>query len=86
MSSQFMYFLDMAHFEASGKRFRDHRQDRSALERLYGPKVETGAGRGQIQLMVELTVLKERDFEAEYVGCRKGTGLMGYENVFPRSQ
>ncbi|KAH8816529.1 heme-containing dehydratase protein [Xylogone sp. PMI_703] len=76
---QFMYFVDMAHFEASGKAFRDHRLGRSRMEHLYRAGGSLGDGRGKIKLMVELAVLKADDFEAEYIGCREGTGLMSYE-------
>ncbi|KAH8801446.1 heme-containing dehydratase protein [Xylogone sp. PMI_703] len=82
ITSQFVCFLDLAHFEATGKNHRGHRQARSSLERLYyAPKGEMNGERGRLHIIVEMMVLKSGDFEAEYVGCREGTGLMAYENL-----
>ena len=77
---QFAFFLDLAHFERAGKGYGDHRKLRSNTLKLYGPD---GALRevGALHLMVEVSVLKAGDLEAEYVGCVEGTGLMGLEKI-----
>jgi hypothetical protein len=36
---------------------------------------------GRAVLFVEICVLKSGDLDAEYIGCRSGTGLMFLEDV-----
>lgn len=36
---------------------------------------------GKAVLFVEIAVLKSGDLDAEYVGCRQGTGLMFLEDI-----
>jgi Haem-containing dehydratase len=78
---QFGYYLDLAHFEKSGKSYLDHFKARSGFEKLYGPGGELEGGKGDVHLMVELAVLKKENVRAEYIGCVEGTGLMEYEQV-----
>jgi hypothetical protein len=74
-ANQLMYFLDLAHFELAGRSFKDHVTLRKNTFAEYGPDGKHSAG-GKLSLAVELAVLKTGDLEAEYIGCREGTGLM----------
>lgn len=77
--SQLGYFLDLAHFEQSGRADGRHRKPRLETEKLYGSSGQFGGENAQVQLLVEVAVLKRGDMEAEYVGCTDGTGLMKLE-------
>jgi hypothetical protein len=77
--NQFAYVLDLAHFERAGKSLDEHRKLRKNMMELYGPGGELEGGNAH--LMVELCILKAGDFEAEYVGCVEGTGLMDLEEI-----
>lgn len=79
--NQFAMFLDLSGFERSGRSFKDHRTGKLQFEKFYKPGAELSDGKGKTELMVELAVLKKSDFEAEYISCVEGTGLMNYENV-----
>jgi hypothetical protein len=78
-ANQLMYFLDLAHFELAGRSFKDHVTLRKNTFAEYGPDGKHSEG-GRLSLAVELAVLKTGDLEAEYIGCRDGTGLMLLEN------
>lgn len=78
-ANQLMYFLDMAHFEQAGRSFKDHVKLRQRTFDLYGP--DGKHSNGKLSLFVELCVLKSGDLEAEYIGCREGTGLMFLEDL-----
>ena len=76
-SNQLMYFLDLAHFEQAGRSFKDHVTLRKRTLDLYGPDGQHSDGK--LSLFVELCVLKSGDLDAEYIGCKEGTGLMCFE-------
>ena len=77
--NQLMYFLDLAHFEYAGRAFKDHVILRKNTFELYG---KTGKhAKGKLSIWVELAILKSGDMDAEYIGCREGTGLMLFENL-----
>jgi len=73
-TNQLAFFLDLAHFEQSGRTHRGHVQLRKNTMTLYGPGGKMSGGKAV--LFVELCVLKSGDLDAEYIGCREGTGLM----------
>ena len=77
--NQLMYFLDLAHFELAGRAFKDHVKLRQTTFELYGPEGKHSKD-GKLSIWVELCVLKSGDVDAEYIGCREGTGLMLFEN------
>ncbi|KAJ9616399.1 hypothetical protein H2200_000117 [Cladophialophora chaetospira] len=79
-ANQLMYFLDLAHFEYSGRSFREHVKLRATTFEMYGPGGKHSEN-GKLSIWVELCVLKSGDLEAEYIGCREGTGLMLFENL-----
>jgi hypothetical protein len=78
-ANQLMYFLDLAHFEQAGRSFKDHVKLRQKTFNLYGPDGKHSGGK--LSLFVELCVLKSGDLDAEYVGCKEGTGLMFLEDL-----
>ncbi|KAJ4154473.1 hypothetical protein NW754_001422 [Fusarium falciforme] len=71
---QLLYCLDLADFELSGRSFKEHIALRNATMTLYGPGGRF-FGRSKLHLVVEVSVLKSTDLEAEYIGCREGTRL-----------
>jgi hypothetical protein len=79
-TNQLIYWLDMAHFELSGRVFHNHIKLRKETVGLIAP-----GGEGYIDknasLYVEMCVLKSSDVEAEYIGCREGTGLMMFADM-----
>ncbi|KAI4853370.1 hypothetical protein E4T44_00878 [Aureobasidium sp. EXF-8845] len=79
-TDQLAYFLDLAHFEASGRAFKGHVQLRKTVMEMYGPGGPM-EGIGKAELYVELLILKSDEFHAEYVGCLEGTGLMYMQSV-----
>ncbi|KAG9603472.1 hypothetical protein KCU77_g2833, partial [Aureobasidium melanogenum] len=79
-TDQLAYFLDLAHFEASGRSFKSHVQLRKTVMEMYGPGGPM-EGIGKAELYVELLILKSNEFQAEYVGCLEGTGLMFLQTV-----
>ncbi|EXJ53656.1 uncharacterized protein A1O5_13108 [Cladophialophora psammophila CBS 110553] len=79
-TNQLMYLLDLAHFELAGRSFKDHVHLRKTTFEMYGPGGRHGEN-GKLSIWVELCILKSGDMDAEYVGCREGTGLMMFENV-----
>ncbi|THV92347.1 hypothetical protein D6D26_08577 [Aureobasidium pullulans] len=79
-TDQLAYFLDLAHFEASGRAFKGHVQLRKTVMEMYGPGGPM-EGIGKAELYVELLILKSDEFDAEYVGCLEGTGLMYLKNI-----
>lgn len=79
-SNQLMYFLDLAHFELAGRSFKDHVKLRQRTFDMYGPDGQYGQ-KGKLSLFVEMCVLKSGDLDAEYIGCREGTGLMFLEDL-----
>ncbi|KAL5092796.1 hypothetical protein Trisim1_000533 [Trichoderma cf. simile WF8] len=81
ITSQFVFYLDLAAFEYSGKSTRDHFKARMAFEKHHKSSGALGMGKGRTQLSVEVGILKRSDFEAEYIGCLDGTGLMGYKGL-----
>ncbi|KAL7909154.1 heme-containing dehydratase protein [Trichoderma velutinum] len=81
ISSQVIFYLDLAAFEYSGKATRDHFKARMAFEKHHKDSGALGMGKGRTQLSVEVGILKKSDFEAEYIGCLDGTGLMGHKDL-----
>ncbi|KAG9957677.1 hypothetical protein KCU61_g8949, partial [Aureobasidium melanogenum] len=79
-TDQLAYFVDLAHFEASGRAFKDHVQLRKIVMEMYGPGGPM-EGIGKAELYVELLILKSNELQAEYIGCLEGTGLMFLQNV-----
>ncbi|ETI19869.1 hypothetical protein G647_08883 [Cladophialophora carrionii CBS 160.54] len=79
-TNQLMYFLDLAHFELAGRSFKDHVKLRQTTFEAYGPGGKHSED-GKLSIWVELCVLKKGDLEAEYIGCREGTGLMLLEKL-----
>ncbi|KAI5247872.1 hypothetical protein E4T43_01692 [Aureobasidium subglaciale] len=79
-TDQLAYFLDLAHFEASGRAFKGHVHLRKTVMEMYGPGGPMD-GIGKAELYVELLIVKSDEFEAEYVGCLEGTGLMCLQDV-----
>ncbi|KAI4834236.1 hypothetical protein E4T44_08958 [Aureobasidium sp. EXF-8845] len=79
-TDQLAFFLDLAHFEASGRAFRGHVHLRKTVMEMYGPGGPLD-GIGKAELYVELLIVKSDEFEAEYVGCLDGTGLMYLQDV-----
>ncbi|CAD0109505.1 unnamed protein product [Aureobasidium uvarum] len=79
-TDQLAYFLDLAHFEAAGRAFKGHVHLRKTVMEMYGPGGPLD-GIGKAELYVELLILKSKEFEAEYVGCLQGTGLMFLQDI-----
>jgi len=79
-ANQLMYFLDLAHFELAGRSWRDHVKLRQTTMEMYGPGGQHSQD-GKLSLFVELCVLKSGDLDAEYIGCKEGTGLMCFEDL-----
>ncbi|KAE9980832.1 hypothetical protein BLS_008161 [Venturia inaequalis] len=79
-ANQLVYFLDLAHFEQAGRAHRSHVQLRKNTMEIYGPG-GTMSEIGKAVLFVEICVLKAGDLDAEYIGCREGTGLMFLEDI-----
>ncbi|KAF4540722.1 uncharacterized protein LTHEOB_664 [Lasiodiplodia theobromae] len=74
---QILYFADLSYMERIGKSVKTHVDLRKNFMKSYGP-----GGAMQVHdllLWVELSVVKARDVEAEYVGCCDGTGFMAYD-------
>ncbi|KAG9513605.1 hypothetical protein KCV07_g8686, partial [Aureobasidium melanogenum] len=67
-TDQLAYFLDLAHFEASGRAFKGHVQLRKTVMEMYGPGGPM-EGIGKAELYVELLILKSNEFRAEYIGA-----------------
>ncbi|OOF96127.1 hypothetical protein ASPCADRAFT_5462 [Aspergillus carbonarius ITEM 5010] len=72
---QLLYFLDLDHMEKLGRTNVAHVKLRKSFMEAYGPGGVMFPG--GLKLWVETAVLRDGDFEAEYVGCVEGTGLMG---------
>ncbi|PWY78494.1 hypothetical protein BO94DRAFT_537680 [Aspergillus sclerotioniger CBS 115572] len=72
---QLLYFLDLDHMENLGRTNVAHVKLRKSFMEAYGPGGVMFPG--GLKLWVETAVLRDGDFEAEYVGCLEGTGLMG---------
>ncbi|TID22294.1 hypothetical protein E2P81_ATG11399 [Venturia nashicola] len=79
-TNQLVYFLDLAHFEQAGRSHRGHVQLRKNTMEIYGPGGKMSE-LGKAVLFVEICVLKPGDLDAEYIGCREGTGLMFLEDI-----
>jgi hypothetical protein len=79
-ANQLVYFLDLAHFEQAGRSHRGHVQLRKNTMETYGPGGKMSE-MGKAVLFVEICVLKSGDLDAEYIGCREGTGLMFLEDI-----
>ncbi|QDS78123.1 hypothetical protein FKW77_004368 [Venturia effusa] len=79
-TNQLVYFLDLAHFEHAGRAHRGHVQLRKNTMQIYGPGGKMSE-LGKAVLFVEICVLKPGDLDAEYIGCREGTGLMFLEDI-----
>ncbi|KAL6702328.1 heme-containing dehydratase protein [Trichoderma pleuroticola] len=77
ITSQFVFYLGLAAFEYSGKSTRGHFKARMAFENYHKDSGALGMGKGRTQLSVAVGILKRSDFEAGYIGCLDGTGLMG---------
>lgn len=84
-TNQLIYWLDMAHFELSGRAFHNHVKLRKETMGLIAPGGE-GFNDKNASLYVEMCVLKSSDVEAEYIGCREGTGLMMFADIQNGSQ
>ncbi|KAG9530447.1 hypothetical protein KCU93_g2708, partial [Aureobasidium melanogenum] len=65
-TDQLAYFLDLAHFEASGRAFKGHVQLRKTVMEMYGPGGPM-EGIGKAELYVELLILKSNDAETARV-------------------
>ncbi|KAH0039305.1 hypothetical protein KCU78_g1319, partial [Aureobasidium melanogenum] len=63
-TDQLAYFLDLAHFEASGRSFKSHVQLRKTVMEIYGPGGPM-EGIGKAELYVELLILKSNEFQAD---------------------
>jgi len=74
-TNQLGYFLDLAHFELAGRSFKDHVTLVKSIFQLYGPGGAHGTG-GKLFAFAELAIVKGKDLDAEYIGCKEGTGLM----------
>ncbi|KIX01153.1 uncharacterized protein Z518_08878 [Rhinocladiella mackenziei CBS 650.93] len=79
-TNQLIYWLDMAHFELSGRAFHNHVKLRKETTGLIAPGGE-GYNDKNASLYVEMCVLKSSDVEAEYIGCKEGTGLMMFADM-----
>jgi len=79
-ANQLAFFLDLAHFEQAGRSHRGHVQLRKNTMEIYGPGGKMSQ-MGKAVLFVEICVLKPDDLDAEYIGCREGTGLMFLEDI-----
>lgn len=75
------FWLDMQKFERSGRVHHGHIKLRRKWMEHYSPGGPMGNGVGRTILWQETSILKGKDIEAEYIGCREGTGLMGYDST-----
>jgi len=79
-TAQMGYFLDLGHFELAGRSFKDHvTLVRTAID-LYGPGGPHSTD-GRLSIFAEHIVVKSTNLDAEYIGCREGTGLMYLADV-----
>lgn len=76
---EIFFWLDMAKFERAGRVHHGHIKLRRRWMEDYGPGGPMGPGIGNITLWEETSILKRQDVQAEYIGCREGTGFMGYD-------
>ncbi|KAF5005074.1 hypothetical protein FDECE_8491 [Fusarium decemcellulare] len=76
---ELFYWLDMKRFERIGRVHRGHIKLRKKWMDDYCPAGKMGNGVGKICLWEETSILKGNEIEAEYVGCREGTGFMAYD-------
>jgi len=78
-TNQLMFLLDLAHLEQAARAHREHVQLRKNTMTFYSPGGKLFGGTALI--FVELCILKSGDLDAEYVGCREGTGLMALQDL-----
>ena len=78
---EMFYWMDMSKFERAGRLHRGHVKLRKKWMESYAPGGKMGDGAGKIALWEESSILKGRDIEAEYIGCREGTGFMAYDKT-----
>lgn len=79
-TDQLMYFLDLGDFELAGRSFKSHVKLRSTALNLLGPGGKLSKSE-KLRFTVEMCVVKAEDFDAEYIGCKKGTRLMILEDL-----
>ncbi|KAJ4177478.1 hypothetical protein NW767_015117 [Fusarium falciforme] len=79
-TDQLMYFLDLGDFELAGRSFKSHVKLRSTALDLLGPGGKLSKSE-KLRFTVEMCVVKAEDFDAEYIGCKKGTRLMILEDL-----
>ncbi|KAI8202425.1 Phenylacetaldoxime dehydratase [Colletotrichum sp. SAR 10_76] len=76
---ELFYWMDMSKFERAGRVHRGHVKLRKKWMEAYCPVGPMGNGVGKITLWEETSILKGGDVQAEYIGCREGTGFMAYD-------
>ncbi|KAF4822799.1 Phenylacetaldoxime dehydratase [Colletotrichum tropicale] len=76
---ELFYWMDMSKFERAGRVHRGHVKLRKKWMEAYCPVGPMGNGVGKITLWGETSILKDGDVQAEYIGCREGTGFMAYD-------
>jgi len=84
-AGQMGYFLDLGHFELAGRSFKDHVALVRTAIALYGPG-GPHSGDGRLSIFAEHIVVKSANLDAEYIGCREGTGLMYLEDADAEGQ
>lgn len=78
---ELFYWMDMSKFERAGRVHHGHIKLRKKWLESYGPGGKMGPGIGNICLWEETSILKGGEIDAEYVGCREGTGFMAYDKT-----
>ncbi|KAJ4179237.1 hypothetical protein NW759_017309 [Fusarium solani] len=77
---ELFYWLDIAQFERVGRSHKGHIKLRKDFMTTYSVG-KLGSGIGKCCLWEETSVMKGSEIQAEYVGCREGTGFMGYDET-----
>lgn len=71
----------MSKFERAGRAHRGHVKLRKKFMEAYCPVGKMGNGVGKITLWEETSIMKGNEIQAEYIGCRDGTGFMAYDKT-----
>ncbi|KAI4604009.1 hypothetical protein KJ359_000135 [Pestalotiopsis sp. 9143b] len=78
---ELFFWLDMSKFERAGPVHRGHVKLRKKFMEAYCPVGKMGNGVGKITLWEETSIMKGNEIQAEYIGCRDGTGFMAYDKT-----
>lgn len=78
---ELFFWMDMSKFERAGRAHRGHVKLRKKFMEAYCPVGKMGNGVGKITLWEETSIMKGNEIQAEYIGCRDGTGFMAYDKT-----